>query len=56
MTLLRLCVLLAVQGMAAIVVGCALVWSAGVACIVGGVLAIVAALALYDRDAARLPR
>lgn len=53
MGILRLiCVALAVAGSISLVVGTAVLWSAGVALIVGGALAIVAAVMLYDPKAA----
>lgn len=46
-----ICTALAVVGFAAVIVGAALVWSPGVACLVGGGLAIAAAGLLYDPKA-----
>ncbi|ROZ89003.1 hypothetical protein [Gordonia sp. OPL2] len=51
MTLPQACILLTLLGVLAVVVGCALLWSIGVACIVGGVMVIVGAVALYDPKA-----
>lgn len=48
MTMTHLCVLLALAGCAAIMVGVGLIWSAGGACIVGGCLAVAAAVLLFD--------
>lgn len=53
MTLTRLCAALAAAGAVAIVVGAAMLWAAGVAVIVGGVLAIAGAALLYDPKASR---
>ncbi len=47
-----MCCALAVAGFAAVVVGSGIVWSAGVACLVGGVLLIGVAGLLYDPKAA----
>lgn len=46
-----ICMALAVVGFAAVVVGAALVWSVGVACLVGGSLTIASAGLLYDPKA-----
>lgn len=42
---------LALTGTTAIIVGAALVWSVGVACMVGGALSLAAAILLYDPKA-----
>lgn len=51
MTLTRISAVLATAGAVAIIAGVALLWSLGVACIVGGGLAIVASGLLYDPKA-----
>jgi hypothetical protein len=44
---------LAVGGVAAVVVGCFLLWSVGVALLVAGVSAVVGAVVLYDPEDGR---
>ena len=41
---------LAVAGVAAVVVGCFLLWSVGVALVVAGVAAVAGAVLVYDPD------
>jgi hypothetical protein len=41
---------LAVSGVAAVVVGCFLLWSVGVALVVAGVAAVAGAVLVYDPD------
>lgn len=41
---------LAVGGVAAVVVGCFLLWSVGVALVVAGVAAVAGAVLVYDPD------
>ena len=44
---------LAVSGVAAVVVGCFLLWSVGVALVVAGVAAVAGAVVLYDPEDGR---